>query len=303
MQPQPQRPASESPSRHENWQDGLPQASAFSSLRERYTMDDLLTIMAFLRSDRGCPWDRAQSHQSLRANLLEEAYEAIDAIESGSPERLCDELGDVLMQVIFHAQMAREAGTFDITDVVTAICRKLISRHTHLFGDDHAETADAVLDNWERNKRNEKGLRTASEVLEDVPRSLPALQRAWKVSGRAAKVGFDWPDADGPTAKVREELAEVEEARGFAEPERQQRLEAEIGDLLFAVVNLARHLRVQPEMALQNATDAFLRRFTAVERAATDAGRGLEQMDLTEMDALWEQVKQEERKGSADAAR
>ena len=198
-------------SRVDDWQSGLPSADSFA-LKEHYTLDELLVIMAFLRSDKGCPWDRVQNHDSLRKNLLEEAYETIDAIDSGSPERLCDELGDVLMQIVFHAQIAREAGKFDFTDIITAISRKLISRHTHLFGDDHADTPDAVLENWEKNKKREKGLQTQSQVLTDVPRSLPALQRSYKVQQKAAQVGFDWDDPAGPRAKIDEELDEIEQS-------------------------------------------------------------------------------------------
>ena len=146
--------------------------------------------MAFLRSDGGCPWDRAQTHASLRKNLVEEAYEAVDAIDSGCPDRLCDELGDVLMQVVLHAQLAMEAGDFTFDDVVTAICRKMISRHTHIFGDDHASTPDEVLDTWEKNKLKEKGFKTQSQVLHDVPRSLPALQRGYKSSAKSCPGRF-----------------------------------------------------------------------------------------------------------------
>ncbi|MEA4889256.1 MAG: nucleoside triphosphate pyrophosphohydrolase [Clostridiaceae bacterium] len=294
----------------QDWQSGLPAAEDFQN-KEHYTMEELLTIMAFLRSDRGCPWDRAQTHDSIRKNLLEEAYETIDAIESGKPERICDELGDVLMQVVFHAQMAREAGSFAFSDVVDGICRKLISRHTHIFGQDHASTPDEVIDNWEKNKRQEKGLRSQSQVLTDVPRSLPALQRSYKIQQKAAQVGFDWDDAAGPRQKIDEELGEIEECvqkcrhavdDGTMTSEEAGHLIAdETGDLLFAAVNYARHLHVQPEMALNRANEKFIRRFAAVEQLAKKRSLDLEVMSLTEMDRLWDEVKQQERSGGDDA--
>jgi tetrapyrrole methylase family protein/MazG family protein len=263
--------------------------------------------MAFLRSDQGCPWDKAQTHASLRKNLLEEAYEAIDAVDSGSPERLCDELGDVLMQVVFHAQLAMEAGEFSFDDIVGSICRKLISRHTHIFGDDHAATPQDVIDTWEKNKLKEKGLADQSQVLNDVPRSLPALQRSYKVQQKAAQVGFDWDDASGPRSKIREELQEIEEClemsqravqTGRLTPEAADRAVAgEVGDLLFAAVNYARHLKVQPEMALNGTTDKFIRRFTRLEEMARQHGQDLTKMDLTAMDQLWDRIKIEEKAG------
>lgn len=274
------------------------------TIKDRYTMAELRAIMAFLRSDQGCPWDRVQTHESIKKNLLEEAYEAIDAIDSERPERLCDELGDVLMQVVFHAQMASEEDQFTLDDVIAGICRKLISRHTHLFGEDKADTPEAVLDNWEKNKLKEKGLRSQSEVLQDVPRSLPALQRAYKVQQKAAQVGFDWDDPSGPRAKIIEELDEIEACRqqtavqvaaGTLSPEQAGRLiAAETGDLVFAVVNFARHLKVQPEIAANLTTDKFIRRFARMEQLAAADGLAFDGMSLSELDELWDAVKQEE---------
>jgi tetrapyrrole methylase family protein / MazG family protein len=293
-------------------QDNLPQASCFF-IKDHYEIRELLRIMAFLRSDSGCPWDRAQTHHSLRKNLLEEAYEAIDAIDSGLPERLCDELGDVLMQIVFHAQIAREAGQFSFDDVVGSICRKLISRHTHIFGEDQAATPEAVIDTWEKNKRKEKGLQSQSQVLDDVPRSLPALQRSYKVQQKAAQVGFDWDDAAGPRAKISEEMLEIEQCRqqcqadiqaGKLTAEAAERLIAgEVGDLLFASVNYARHLKVQPEMALHHATEKFIRRFTTLEEISRQHGQDLSEMSLLEMEQLWRQSKETEKSeaGEQDA--
>jgi len=267
--------------------------SEYAKLRERYTIEDLVAIMDFLRSPDGCPWDREQTHESLAGNMLEEAYEVVDAIGTGRPERLCDELGDVMMQVVFHADLARAEGTFGFEDVVTGICRKLVSRHTHVFGADEAQTASDVVDTWERNKRKEKGLRTASASMREVTRSLPALTRSEKVQKRAAKVGFDWADPDGAAEKIAEELAEVREAarQSAQDGNRTRLLEEEIGDLLFSVVNYARHLEVEPELALDRACEKFIRRFSDMETAIQAGGGVLESMTLEEMDVWWERVK------------
>ena len=262
-------------------------------LKDNYTIDELLEIMSFLRSEQGCPWDREQTHQSLRENMIEEAYETVDAIDSGSPERLCDELGDVLMQVVFHAQMASEQHRFNFSDVVAAICRKLITRHTHLFGSDQANTAEAVIDNWEKNKKREKGHKNQTQVLQDVPKTLPALQRSYKIQQKAAHVGFDWSDVSGPQQKIMEELKEIEVAIQQRDKLPKDSLESEVGDLLFSVVNYARHLRIQPELALNRSTEKFISRFAAMEKM-TSAKGGLENMTLDQMDALWNAVKQEE---------
>lgn len=180
-------------------------------VEKKYGIDDLISILAFLRSPDGCPWDREQTHASIKHNLIEEAYEVIDAIQAEDPDSLKEELGDVLMQVVFHARMAEENGEFDFNDVVTSISRKLISRHTHVFGQDIACNSAEVLQTWEKNKKIEKGLKSQTEVLQDVPRSLPALTRAYKVQKRAAQVGFDWPDSSGSLAKIFEELEEIKE--------------------------------------------------------------------------------------------
>lgn len=262
-------------------------------LKDNYTIDELLEIMSFLRSEQGCPWDREQTHQSLRENMIEEAYETVDAIDSGSPERLCDELGDVLMQVVFHAQMASEQNRFNFSDVVAAICRKLITRHTHLFGSDQASTAEAVIDNWEKNKKREKGHKNQTQVLQDVPKTLPALQRSYKIQQKAAHVGFDWSDVSGPKQKILEELKEIEAAIQQTDKRPNDSLESEVGDLLFSVVNYARHLRIQPELALNRSTEKFISRFAAMEKM-TSAKGGLENMTLDQMDALWNAVKQVE---------
>jgi len=272
--------------------ENTPDKTSFSP-KDHFTLDELLALMAFLRSDQGCPWDKEQTHQSLRQNMLEEAYEVIDAINSQNSDRLCDELGDVLMQVIFHSQIASESGTFTFEDVITAICNKLISRHTHLFGEDHAETSEAVIDRWEKNKRLEKGHENQTQVLEDVPRILPALLRSFKVQQKAAQAGFDWSSEHGPKEKILEELSEIEAAQKAGSDDlKLSRLEQEVGDLLFAVVNYARHLGIQPELALHQATDKFIHRFAAVETLAQSQGQETASMTEEELDALWELVKE-----------
>lgn len=250
----------------------------------RWPADPLAEVMATLRAPEGCPWDREQTHQTLRKYMLEEAYEAVEAIDSGDTELLCEELGDVLLQVLFHAQVAREAGTFDFHDVVEGITAKLVRRHPHIFGDVVAETAADVTRNWEAIKRAEKGGTEPESVLGKVSTALPALSRAGEVQKRAAKVGFDWDDVEGPAAKVREELDEVL----FAEPEER---EGEVGDLLFAVVNLARILNIDPELALSGTTAKFTRRFRHIERRAAEMNRKLPEMTLEEMDELWNEAK------------
>lgn len=253
--------------------------------KAEYGFDDLLEIMALLRDpEKGCPWDVAQTHESIRRNLIEEAYEAADAIDRGSPSDLKEELGDLLLQVVFHAQMAREAGEFDIGGVCTEICRKLIRRHPHVFGSaGHLTDPKQTLDLWEAVKREEKGQQTYTDAMNGVAKALPALTYAEKIQSRAKRSGFDWPTADGAVNKIREETDELSEAirtrAGVAE---------ELGDLLFAAVNAARKLEIDPEEALFRASEKFKNRFAAMERMAGDK---LSQLDLDEMIALWDRAK------------
>ncbi len=248
--------------------------------------DELVRVMARLRAPDGCPWDGEQTHSSLRPYLLEEVYEALEAIDAEDWPRLCDELGDVLLQVVFHAQLAAERGDFDIDDVIAAIVTKLKRRHPHVFGDTTVSGSDEVVDRWEQLKREETGYDERESALDGIPEALPALQRAHKLQRRAARAGFDWDDIAGPRAKIDEELREVDEADGLA-------IEDEIGDLLFAIVNYARFCGVEPESALRRANARFARRFRAVEQAAGSAQR-LQEMDLAQMDELWEKAKAEE---------
>jgi len=252
-----------------------------------WPLDSLVEVMARLRSADGCPWDREQTHESLRRYMLEEAYEVVEAIDQGDSGHLCEELGDVLLQVVFHAQIARESGRFDINDVVNGITAKLIRRHPHVFGEAVAETAADVTRTWEAIKRSERGEGEPTSVLSGVSTGLPALSRALEIQKRAAKVGFDWPDEEGPAEKVREELCEVL-AAGPAEQE------AEVGDLLFAVVNLARKLKVDPEIALSGTSARFVRRFRYMEERLAQQGLRVTDVGLAEMDQLWDEAKRSE---------
>jgi tetrapyrrole methylase family protein/MazG family protein len=251
----------------------------------------LVAIMARLRGEGGCPWDREQSHASLVPYLIEESYEVKEAIDKNDVESLREELGDLLLQVVFHAQLAREAGRFDIDDVARAICRKLIGRHPHVFGDVEVGSSAEVLQNWEQIKLDEKRERQETPSrLSGVPKELPALLRAHRVQEKAARVGFDWEHVRDVFAKVREEIGELESAVGQGET---GPINAEIGDLLFALVNLSRFLNVQSELALHDTIERFIERFRYIEQRAAEQGRQLEEMTLAEMDALWDEAKQQ----------
>ncbi len=254
-------------------------------------IDRLLMIMARLRDpERGCPWDREQDFATIAPYTIEEAYEVADAIERGDTAALKDELGDLLLQVVFHARMAEEAGSFVFDDVANAISDKMIRRHPHVFGDVEITGVAAQNEAWEAHKAAERRASGAGDsVLDGIALALPALLRAGKVSRRAARIGFDWPDARAVIPKLTEEIAEIE-----AEIENggKERLEDEVGDLLFAAANLARKLDVEPETALRRATAKFERRFREVERLAAERGIG---RDLDALEALWQEVKREEK--------
>lgn len=259
------------------------------TFKEKYTYEDLLEIMRILRCPEGCVWDREQDHKSIRRSFIEETYEAVEAIDNDDPVLLQEELGDVLLQVVFHAQVEAEAGRFTMDDVADGICKKMIYRHPHVFGSVEVKNSDEVLTNWDALKQKEKHQKSTTETLESVARSLPGLIRAEKVQHKAAKAGFDWDEVSGALDKVREETAEVARAiDGDGDPSE------ELGDLLFAVVNVARFLKTDPEDAINRTTDKFIRRFAQVEQAAKDAGRSLSEMSLAEMDALWDAAKQKE---------
>lgn len=250
---------------------------------DRYGMDDLIRIMELLRSPEGCPWDREQTHKSIRRNMLEEAYEAAEAIDQEDPVHLKEELGDVLLQVVFHARMAQEAGQFTFDDVVDGICKKLVFRHPHVFGAVDAPDTDKALSAWEAQKREEKGQKTAADTLDAVARSLPALTRAEKIQEKAWKAGFDW-DAVGPVLdKIAEEAAELRQA-----VRDNTNIEEELGDLLFVTVKAGRFLGLDSELALHAACEKFIRRFRRVEELAD---KPMTQLDVPALEALWRQAK------------
>lgn len=254
-------------------------------------MDDLVKLMQVLRSPEGCPWDREQTHESIRSNLLEETHEAIEAINQQDTAALREELGDVLMQVVFHAEIEREGGSFGFDDVVTEVCRKLIVRHPHVFADVEAEDAAAVLKTWDAVKRATKGEGTTqADLLRNVPRTLPALMRAGKVQGRARRVGFDWPEVSGALEALDSETAELKEAIAANDL---AAMEEELGDLLFSAVNVSRFLSVDAEQALTCATDKFIARFDRVEQLAAERGMDMTASSLEELDALWREAKAE----------
>ena len=276
----------------------------------------LLDIMARLRDpERGCPWDLQQSFKTIAPYTVEEAYEVADAIERDDLASLRDELGDLLFQVVFHSQMAQEQGAFNFDDVANAICDKMERRHPHVFGDASIETADAQTVAWEEQKRRERaeknGGREHASVLDDVPVALPALTRANKLGKRAAQVGFEWSDVHGAIDKLDEEIAEFKaevrqhvclqadagEAQPAHESRQHERLAAEIGDVLFCVVNVCRYLKIDPELALKRTNASFERRFRYVERGLAARGKTPQQATLAEMDQLWDEGKAQERRG------
>lgn len=250
-------------------------------------IEELVKIVARLRAPDGCPWDREQTHASLRSSLLEEAHEVVEAIEENDDIHLREELGDLLLQVIMHSQMASETDRFTFDEVASVLSEKLIRRHPHVFGGAQLADTHAVLQRWEEIKRAEKGNKHTS-VLDNVSPALPGLMHAEKIAKRAARVGFDWADPGPVIEKIREELAEVEEAMALGD---QDRIEEEIGDLLFAVANLARKTKVDSEVALRRATRKFIARFQKVEGVLRDQGRKPEECTLAEMDAIWDQIK------------
>lgn len=257
--------------------------------KEHYDLNDFRQVIAILRHPGGCPWDQAQDHHSIRRNFIEEVYEACEGIDTENTELLREELGDVLMQVLFHASIEEDAGRFDIDDVADQAVKKLIFRHPHVFGTRPVDGVEQVLTNWDELKRQEKGQETYTDTLNAVARTLPALWRAEKVQRKAAKAGFDWPEVSGAFAKIDEESVELRAAA-----EAHTNVEEELGDLLFAVVNAARFLQVDPEDALNRATDKFISRFQRVEQGAAASGADLKELPLSALESLWQQAKQQE---------
>ena len=256
--------------------------------RPAYDLSPLVEVMATLRGPEGCPWDIQQTHGSLKQYLVEEVYEVLEAIDAGDLDKLCDELGDLLLQIVFHARIAEEGGKFSLKDVIDTVTEKMVRRHPHVFGDALAATADAVMVNWERIKKGEKAAAGRTSLLDGVPGGMPALLRAYKLQGKAAKIGFDWETAEGVWGKIAEETAEFKAA--WTQNDARAK-EEEMGDLLFTLVNLARFAGVEPETALHKANSKFIRRFKAMEDMAKRQNLALENLSLCELDDLWKRVK------------
>ncbi len=257
--------------------------------KEKYNIEDLLTIMRLLRSEDGCPWDREQTHQSIRKNLIEETYEAAEAIDREDMPLLKEELGDVLLQVVFHARMEEEKGNFSFDDVADGICKKLIVRHPHIFADVTADNAEQVLANWDSIKKKEKGQQTAAETLAAVSSALPALMRAQKVQQRAARAGFDYDETGQAMADLESEVRELREALASDDS---TAVEEELGDLIFAAVNVARFSKTDAEEALSRSTEKFMRRFERVEQLAGEEKLDLKEAPLDELNRLWKRAKE-----------
>lgn len=254
--------------------------------KAQYTVEDLRRIVALLRAPGGCPWDGAQTHESIRRNFIEEAYEVAEAIDEQSPAHLKEELGDVLLQVVFHASLEEDAGRFNLDDVADGICKKLIFRHPHVFGTAAADTSEEVLVNWEALKRQEKGQQTTADAMDAVARSLPALWRADKLQSKAAKAGFEFADVSGALDKLDEETRELREAA-----ERGTNFSEELGDVLFAAVKAGRFLNVDPEDALNATCEKFIARFRRVEEACAARGAEMSSLPLDELTRLWNEAK------------
>ena len=252
--------------------------------KESYDLRDFVALVSYLRSPNGCPWDQVQTHESIRRNFLEETYEACEAIDAGDLVHMREELGDVLMQVLFHTDIEREAGHFDIDDVADAACKKLVYRHPHVFRRDEPDAPD-----WDTMKQRERAQTTTAEAMDSVARSLPALWRCDKIQAKAAKTGFEWPDVHAALDKVDEETRELRAAVVSGDTEA---IGDELGDLLFAAVKVARFAGIDPEQAAHAACEKFIRRFSAMETAAANDGTALEQCTLAQMLTLWQQAKQ-----------
>ncbi len=257
-------------------------------------MNKLLNIMRKLRGEGGCPWDKEQTHKSLKRNLIEEAYETIDAIDNENDNELCEELGDVLLQVAFHTVIAEEEKRFTYDDIETGVCDKMVSRHTHIFGDDIADSAEDVLKTWKNNKKKEKDDITVTQSMKNVPASFPALLRSYKVQDKAADVGFDWDRAYDAMDKLEEEINELKQA---VESHKILNMEEEAGDLLFSVVNVCRLLKIDPETALNQTIKKFIERFEFMENMCLQEDRNIHNMTLCQWDELWGMAKSEEKRG------
>ncbi|EOD00348.1 nucleoside triphosphate pyrophosphohydrolase [Caldisalinibacter kiritimatiensis] len=264
-----------------------------NSTKKRYNMNNLISIMERLRSKKGCPWDMKQTHESLREYVLEEAYEVVDAIDSGDIDSLVEELGDLLLQVVFHAQIGSEEGYFNIWDVTSGICDKLIYRHPHVFGEVKADDLNEAKSTWDKMKDKEKSVTSYTDRLKNLPKSLSSLMKSYKIQERAADVGFDWDSIDGAIDKAKEEYKELIQEYNNKDNDK---IEEELGDLLFAIVNVARFLKINPEVALNKTINKFIERFEYIEKESVKQGKDLKSMSLEEMDLLWEQAKTQKNK-------
>jgi tetrapyrrole methylase family protein/MazG family protein len=264
----------------------------------------LIAVQARLRAPKGCPWDREQTHESLRTYLIEETYEVLEALESGNDAKFAEEMGDLLLQIVFHSQIAQEEGRFTVSDVIREIHDKMIRRHPHVFGETRAKDSAEVLRNWEQIKSEERlqaakknggtgsGIAKVASLLDGVSRALPATMEGFQLTRKAARIGFDWQDAAGIFEKLREETAELQAVLNTRD---QRKMEEELGDLLFAAVNLARFLKMDPEIALKKANAKFSRRFREMEKLAREGGRAFKNLPREEMEALWDATKKAER--------
>lgn len=256
--------------------------------KDKYDIKDLLKIMELLRSPGGCPWDAEQTHESIRNSFIEETYEVIEAINKNDRELLQEELGDVLLQVVFHCEMEKEKGSFDFSDVCDGICKKLVERHPHVFGSVNVENTDEVLKNWDDIKRKSKGQKTQGSAMEKIPKELPALMRSEKIQSKARKAGFDWDKIDGAFDALQSEIEELREAM---EAKDKKEIENEMGDVLFSCVNISRFLKVDPELALTASNEKFITRFLEVERLAKQQDINMKEKSIEELDELWKMAK------------
>lgn len=257
-------------------------------IKDNYDINDFLRLVTVLRSPGGCPWDRKQTHESIKKNFIEETYEAVEAINKADAEGLKEELGDVLLQVAMHSEMESEKGSFDFNDVVNDICKKLVVRHPHVFGDAAAQSSDEALQNWDQVKLKTKGMKKQGEAMIKVPREFPALMRAQKVQEKAAKAGFDWDDINGAVDKLHEEIDELETALAAGVG---KDIEEEFGDVLFSCVNVSRFIGADSEEALTASTDKFIKRYLLVEKLAADEGLDMKTASIKELDKLWNKAK------------
>ena len=258
--------------------------------KEKYDLNDFIRIIDVLRGPGGCPWDIKQTHESLKVNAVEEAWEVVDAIDEGSAAHLREELGDLLMQVIFHASIEKERGGFTLDDVADEAVKKLVHRHPHVFADVKADTPEEVLTNWDAIKRADRGQQSTASVMDGIPKGLPGLMRSQKIQNKAGKLGFDWPDVSGAMDKLREEVGELQEGIDAGDVEN---IKEEIGDALFSVVNVARFFKVDSEECMHAACAKFIRRFRYLEEGAARRGLRLEDMSLGQMEEIYQEARHE----------